>query len=78
MTTKKLIDVTPIFGAQVLYYSDGTSIVKQYNNSMEGFSTAVDHHIDFQAALALVLTTMRLSEHAEFYKNNYARPGDKA
>ena len=62
---------TPIFGVQVLHYSDGTSMVKQYNNNMEGFSIPVDHHIDFPGAMALVLTTMRLSEHAPFYQKYY-------
>jgi len=74
--TKTLVESTHIFGVQVLYYSDGTSVIKQYNSGMEGFSIPVGHHIGLAEASSVVMTALRM-EHADFYNKNYARPGEK-
>lgn len=74
--TKTPIHVTPMFGVQVFYYRDGTSLIKQANDTMEGFAIPVDHHIGLAEAAAVVMTALRM-EHADFFNKNYARPGEK-
>ena len=77
MGRPRLIHTTPIFGVQVLYFSDGTSVVKQSNGAMEGFSISVDHHIGVPEAASVLMTALRM-EHTAYYQKYYARPGDKA
>ena len=74
--TKRLVESTQMFGVMVLYYSDGTSVIKQYNNGMEGFAIPVDHHIGLAEAASVVMTSLRM-EHADYYNKHYARPGEK-